>query len=85
MTKQQEFLLDNHIHDVIIKNNGTDLTTAVYLSDVLKMYDEQVKNLSKANVIKSVCPTCKNEHEITDCNGYCSAACLQEDEGQTVL
>lgn len=65
-----------HIGSYFVDLNETDYR------ELINIFGQQAKNnLVKPDVIKSVCPTCKNEHEITDCNGYCSAACLQEDEG----
>jgi hypothetical protein len=36
-----------------------------------------VKKLLIHSVVKSSCPACKVEHTENDCDGYCTAACLQ--------
>lgn len=55
MTKQQEFLLNNHLHDIIIKDNE-DISKRVYLSDVLELYD---KNKYTEQLIKCDCKISK--------------------------
>lgn len=67
------------------------LISEYQIEEVYEMFaDEFLQDRAKViavqpDVIKSVCPQCKNEHTETDCQGYCTAACLQESEGQTVL
>jgi hypothetical protein len=44
-------------------------------------YDASIGAINEAlnihSVVKSSCPACKVEHTENDCDGYCTAACLQ--------
>ena len=73
------------LHDKKVILEMMDELQPIQMIDLVKWLQGHIKNLNIPVVIKSVCPQCKNEHTEVDCQGYCTAYCLQESEGQTVL
>lgn len=65
------------------------------LVDEVPVFKYDVRKFSMAEIISTgwevlpinyfnnllICPQCKDEHTETDCQGYCTASCLQESEG----
>jgi len=71
----KDHALDNYtikqILDIAVKN-GREL---IVLKGLMEYESTPKQSLQKS----TKCPNCGEEHSETDCGGYCSGACLQED------
>ena len=50
--------------------------------DLLKALEELLQPAVSGRIEQFICPNCTTKHNETDCQGYCTAACLQENDGK---